>query len=324
MTTPAPQISVVMPVYNGEAFLGPAVESILAQTCRDFEFLIIDDGSTDGTPAILREFEARDPRVRVLCQEHGGLVAALNAGVAAARAPLIARMDADDVSTPERFALQLAYLQAHPECVVLGTAMEVVDPDGAPIYTQPSESSHETLVRNLLMLNPEAKGGMAHPTVMMRREAVLAVGGYRTDYDVEDIDLWLRLAERGRLANLPEICLQYRLHPQSYCHQRSAVLRRGYARLVRNFAPRLGFTPPPDAIFADEPLPGAADPYKHWCRMACLGGHRLTALKYAWRMLRRRRNGASLWSLSDSLLGIGPTDKLKQIYGRLFLRHERI
>src|SRR4051812_12524034 len=155
MTSSARQISVVMPVWNGESFLAEAIESILAQTCRDFEFLIIDDGSTDGTPAILREFEARDPRVRVLWQQHEGLVAALNAGLAAARAPLIARMDADDVSTPERFELQLAYLQAHPECVVLGTAMLVTDPDGAPIYTQPAETCHATLLRNLLMLNPD-------------------------------------------------------------------------------------------------------------------------------------------------------------------------
>lgn len=319
-----PQISVVMPVCNGEAFVAQAIESILAQTYRDFDLLVIDDGSSDGTPAILCDFEARDSRVRVLHQEHKGLVAALNAGLAAARAPLIARMDADDVATPERFELQVEYLQAHPECVVLGTAMDVVDPDGAPIYTQHAETEHETLLRNLLMLNPDAKSGIAHPTVMMRREAALAAGGYRADYEVEDIDLWLRLAERGRLANLPEVCLQYRLHAQSYVHRRSVELRRGYARLLREACPRHGFAPPTEEELTDAPSPGAADPYKHWCRLACLGGHRLTALKYAWRMLRRRPDGTSFWSLSDSLLGIAATDALKHFYGRLFLRHERI
>jgi hypothetical protein len=158
---------------------------------------------------------------------------------------------------------------------------------------------------------------------MMRRDAAVAAGGYRAEYEwIEDIDLWLRLAERGELANLPAVCLQYRLHPESVCYRRSAEQRRSYARLLREACPRHGFAPPEEAT--DGPLPGTADPYKHWCRLACLGGHRLTALKYAWRMLRRRPNGASLWSLSDSLLGIGATDALKQLYGRLFLRHERI
>src|SRR4051794_4532921 len=117
MSTPA--VSIVMPVYNGAAYVAEAVRSILGQTFEDFEFIIVDDGSTDRTPRILHEYERMDRRVRVISRPNTGIVGALNDGVAAAEAPLIARMDADDVSTPQRLHRQVEYLSEHPEVVVL-------------------------------------------------------------------------------------------------------------------------------------------------------------------------------------------------------------
>src|SRR5207237_7493623 len=122
----APRVSVLLPVWNGEAFLEQAMESILRQTLSSFELIVIDDGSTDRTAAIADEFASRDDRVRVLRRPHEGLSATLNAGIAAARGEYVARMDADDISVPDRLQKQVAYLDAHPGSVALGTWIEVL------------------------------------------------------------------------------------------------------------------------------------------------------------------------------------------------------
>jgi len=208
MTRPA--ISVVMSVYNGEEYLAEAVESILAQTFGDFEFIVIDDGSTDGTARMLAEYAARDGRVRVVTQENRGRPAALNLGMEMAQADLIARMDADDVALPERFERQVKFLEAHREVGLLGTGVEHIGPRGqrlgALIAPTEDREIRETMRRWC---------AFRHPTVMMRKAAALAAGGYRSALrDADDYDLWLRMAERTRMANLPQILLRYRIHPK--------------------------------------------------------------------------------------------------------------
>src|SRR5579864_5984497 len=126
-TARVPVISVVMGVYNAQRYVSEAIESVLNQTFGDFEFIVVDDGSTDRTPAILQEYQARDPRLKVLRIAHAGIVAAANAGLAIARAELIARADADDVCLPERFARQVSYMGDHPECVCLGSRMLLIE-----------------------------------------------------------------------------------------------------------------------------------------------------------------------------------------------------
>ena len=121
-----------MSVYNGERFLAPAIESILGQTFGDFEFLILDDGSTDATPRIVAGYAALDPRIRPIIRENRGLVASLNQLLEEARAPIVARMDADDISRPERFAKQAAFLDAHPDYGVIGCWTEDIDENEAP------------------------------------------------------------------------------------------------------------------------------------------------------------------------------------------------
>jgi len=204
---PEPRVSIVMPVFNGGAYLTEAVESLLAQTLSDFELVAVDDGSDDGSVAVLEGFRERDRRVRPIFAAHQGIVAALNRGVTEARAEYVAIANADDVSIPERLARQARYLDEHEQVAVVGSAVETIDEVGRPGHRLrfPSEPGR---VRATLRKH----NCFAHPSVMFRRSVVAAVGGYRIDY-AEDYDLWLRISERFDLANLEEVLVLYRVHP---------------------------------------------------------------------------------------------------------------
>ena len=204
-----PRVSVVMPVHNGGPYLQHAIDSILGQTFTDFEFLIIDDGSTDSTVEVLRPYQVADNRVRVHHQEKAGLVASLNRGCSHARAAYIARMDADDIAFPDRFARQVEFLDRHPEVALVGSAVVRIDATGQEIKRNVCPTSHAEIVQALREYTC-----FTHSTVMMRTEALAAIGGYRPAYrHAEDYDLWLRLAERYQLANLPDPLLYYRVYP---------------------------------------------------------------------------------------------------------------
>jgi glycosyltransferase involved in cell wall biosynthesis len=136
--TVAPLISVLMPIRNGEKYLAEALDSVVAQTLPDFEFIIVDDGSTDSTPALLASYAGYDPRFKILTRDHVGPVEALNIGLAEARGTYIARMDGDDICLPQRFEKQANYLRDHPECVLVGSRVMLIDPEGAELY--PMES----------------------------------------------------------------------------------------------------------------------------------------------------------------------------------------
>jgi glycosyltransferase involved in cell wall biosynthesis len=206
-----PRVSVVLPVYNGAPYVVEAVESILSQTFRDFELLLIDDGSTDTTRELLVPLANRDNRLIIRAEPRRGLVGSLNYGIAIARAPLIARMDADDAALPGRFAAQVAYLVANPDCVAVGTAILKVDAQGR----SKSPPLRQTPRFDPLAFPPEI-GGIPHPTAIMRRSAVVGVGGYRPYfYNAEDRDLWARLWQVGRIHQLPEVGLHYRVHAGS-------------------------------------------------------------------------------------------------------------
>ena len=206
---PSPAISVVLPVYNAEAYVREAVESILAQSFTDFELIAINDGSTDDSGAILRELAARDTRIVLVERPNDGLISALNDGIKSARADLIARMDADDVAMPERFALQHARMVQEPELAVLGSFIRVMDKAGNIIRLSEYPLTPKAAARCL-----ERGCPVIHPAVMMRRDAVLESGGYRKAFPhAEDYDLWLRMSDLGyTIANLPQPLLNYREH----------------------------------------------------------------------------------------------------------------
>jgi glycosyltransferase involved in cell wall biosynthesis len=203
----APALSVIMSVYNNAAHLYPCVQSILQQHFDDFEFLIVDDGSTDGSTDILRELAAKDPRIRLIIRENKGLVASLNELLEAARAPLLARMDSDDIAMPERFAKQIAYLSAHPHIGILGTNTHDLDETGLLLPLPATYPSSPADVGRLLELGPP----VCHPSVMMRTELIRNLGGYRAAFrHAEDYDLWLRAARVTQITSLPERLLLYR------------------------------------------------------------------------------------------------------------------
>lgn len=231
MNEPAPALSVAMSVYNGERFLAAAIESVLAQTFTDFEFLILDDGSQDGTRAMIEDYAARDARIRPIVRENRGLIASLNQLLETARAPLVARMDADDVCRPERFARQIAFLAAHSEIGVLGTWTEDIDEHDQPYHVEAPEHP----VDHAGFLEAVAHGWplLCHPAVMYRRAVVLSVGGYHRAFrHCEDLDLWLRLAEVTRIANIPERLLRYR-HYTSQVSSRHATAQQVGAAVAR-------------------------------------------------------------------------------------------
>ena len=209
---PAPLISVLMPVYNGERFLAAAIDSILAQTFSDYEFIIVDDGSTDGSAAIISDYARRDRRIRPLRHETNlGQSSALNSGIAAARGEFVAGMDADDISLPERLRKQLDYLSSHPHIGAAGVFAREIDADSKPIREVAYPQAHASIIIGMLFGRASLGGAYA----VLRREDLLAVGGYNTKALVNDWELWTRLANRTRFANLPETLYLYRKHEAS-------------------------------------------------------------------------------------------------------------
>ena len=242
-----PAISVILPVYNAEAYVREAVESILNQTFTDFELIIINDGSADGSGAILRELATHDGRIILIEQPNDGLVSALNKGLEMARADLIARMDADDVSMPERFALQHARMVQEPELAVLGSFMHNMDKEG-----------NITKLDQYPLTPKEAachvKGcPVAHATVMMRRGAVLKAGGYRKAFShAEDYELWLRMIDLGyAFANLPQLLYNRRWHGAnvSEVHREIQVRNTNLARAAHRMR-KAGFPDPFEGVEA--------------------------------------------------------------------------
>lgn len=206
------RVDVVLPVYNAEKTVEGAVASIQAQTVRDIRIIIVDDGSTDSTGQILDRIASADKRITLLRRANGGIVDALNEGLAACTADIVARHDADDLASSDRFEKQLAYLRAHPDCIAVSGAVLQIDDVGQPIgpvYALPSPELAD------LDWYPQREPYLIHPFLMARRAAIEQVGCYRHVFHAEDTDLYWRLQEVGRLANMPDLLGMYRIHAQS-------------------------------------------------------------------------------------------------------------
>jgi glycosyltransferase involved in cell wall biosynthesis len=209
---PPPIVSVLMPVYNGEAYVAQAVESILAQTFMDFEFLITDDGSRDRSLEILQDYASRDSRIRLISRENRGLIPTLNELLEQSQGQFLARMDADDIALPNRLTAQVEFLHAHSDYVCVGGCYDLLDQDGLKIMPVFMPTQNEEIQSFIL----SGRTIINHPCAMIRRHALQAIGGYDpTMVTVEDLDLLLRLGEVGKLANLNEFVLRYRLHESS-------------------------------------------------------------------------------------------------------------
>lgn len=202
-----PAVSIILPVFNGQESLASALDSLISQTFRDFELIVIDDGSTDQSQAVLRAYGERDGRVKLYSQANEGLARTLNRGIQLAQGSYFARMDADDISCPERLARQVAFLDTHPEIGVVGTWVKTIGDGVEEVWRYPVRDDG---IRSQLLFN----SSLAHPTVVLRQAVLAAVGGYNGHCTVaEDYELWSRLAAYTQFANLPQVLLLYRRHP---------------------------------------------------------------------------------------------------------------
>jgi glycosyltransferase involved in cell wall biosynthesis len=209
----SPLVSVILPAYNSERFLHKAIESILNQAYRNFELLLINDGSTDSTRQIMQSFS--DERIRII-DNHGnkGLVYSFNTGIEQAKGKYIARMDADDISYPERFAVQVDWLERNPSTSIVAAYIEFIDEEDKPAGTWPLDRKVITYKEIRHMLPRE--NCIAHPTVMGRAD-VFRQFMYMPYQKTEDYDLWLRIATAGLvIEKIPQVLLKYRVHQSSY------------------------------------------------------------------------------------------------------------
>ena len=206
-----PLVSVILPVYNGGIYLHAAISCILDQAYQKIEIIIIDDGSSDDSEYTIRSFN--DPRIKFIKQANQGLAATLNRGIALARGKYIARQDQDDLSNPDRISLQVAYMEDHPDCVLLGSWAQIMEVDRLVERFHRHPVDEFMLRYQLLFNNP-----FVHSSVLLRRSALLEVGGYTTDPErqpPEDYELWSRLSRIGSVANIGEVLLTYREIPGS-------------------------------------------------------------------------------------------------------------
>jgi len=223
----------LLPVYNCPQYVGVAIESILAQTFNEFELLILDDGSTDETPEVIKKYN--DSRIRKFRHPNRGLAGTLNVGIQYSRGEFIARQDQDDVSHPERLSKQVEFLERHPLIGLVGTWAQIIEGDWLVERYHRHPSEPEELRYALLFNNP-----FVHSSVMLRKSVLDAVGGYSTDRDrqpPEDFELWSRLARQAEVANLPEELLHYREIPGSMSRAGPSPFRNHLVRIcIENIA----------------------------------------------------------------------------------------
>jgi len=268
-----PRISILMPVRNEERFLQAALDSLFRQSCTDWELVAVDDGSHDATPDILSRAAARDGRVRVIRRSGGGLVPALNAGLQACRAALLARMDGDDICHPRRLELQAAHLDAHPDTGLLACGFRHFPRTGlkrgmlAYEGWQNALTDHALITRDLYVESP-----FVHPGVMARTSIVAGLGGYRDLGWPEDYDLWLRMAAAGvRFARLPGPLFFWRDHPERATRTMEEYASQAMRRCKFHHL-RQGFLKQCSEIV----IAGAGQEARAWQRLLTADGVRVT------------------------------------------------
>ena len=226
-----PKISVIMPVYNAEVYVSQAIESILNQSYKNFEFIIINDASNDKSLDIINSYKFKDKRIKIITLDNNqGIAIALNNGIAIAQGEYIVRMDADDISLPYRLDKQLNFMESNRTCGVSGSWLETIDRKGNSLDVWKGSLTHENIKSELLF-----NSALYHPTIIFRREIFSSIKQiYNPDFvPAEDYELWSRLSSITKLANIPEILIRYRVHDKniSYVESDKQILQ---ANKVRN------------------------------------------------------------------------------------------
>lgn len=247
-----PAVTVLMAVFNGERWLNQAVESILAQTMANFQFIIVNDGSEDGSPRMLRAFQDRDSRIQIIDKENTGLADSLNVGITCANGDWIARIDADDLSEPHRLQHQLDFVKRHPDIGLLGSGHHEIDENGVVVGTWRYPAIHESLMSRLE--KKIAKGFFAHSSAFYSKRLVKRIGGYRPRIRrSQDYDLWLRLSENVKLACLPEPLIRLRKHVDQISHEEGGrrQITDSHIALISYLLRRQGLQDPVDASVSE-------------------------------------------------------------------------
>lgn len=292
-----PQVSVQMPVFNGVEHLAESIESVLRQTFKDFEFIIIDDGSTDGSLLLLQQYAARDHRIRLFSRENRGLSATQHELVMLARGEFIAQLDQDDVALQSRLELQVNFLNKNPNVVCVGGNYQLIDGANRYLTTLRLPAADA----EIQAANLQGHCALLHPSAMMRREAVRAIGNYDTSYrTATDIDLWLRLGEVGELANIADVILKYRLHDKSASENAGKSQREEARRACENAWRRRGISGVFDAHTAWRPGSDSSSKiqfalqYGWWAWSSC---QRSTAIYYGWKAVKLQLLSLAGWKL---------------------------
>lgn len=275
------RVTVLLPVYNAARYVKAAVQSVRDQTFSDFECLLLDDGSFDGSKDILDEFANMDPRFKVHSWANCGVAKTSNRGLAISSGELIMHMDADDISFPDRFAKQVDFLEHNPACVALGTKTLLMDSEDFPICEFGGIPDHDAIDSEHMA----GRGGaLANPTALIKKSALLSVGGYCEDNAAaHDIDLYLRLAEVGLLANLPEILLLYRQHSESMGYKRASEQILDARKAVRAAKVRRNILDNNASPELRPEVPTIVEQHRKWAWWALNGGNFKTARKHAFK-----------------------------------------
>lgn len=238
-----PDVTVLIPCFNGDQWLRKAIESVLSQTFQNYELILVDDGSTDSTLDIIRRYSDLDERIVVIEKPHTDVSDSLNAGLAKANGTWVARLDQDDVCAPTRLSEQVSFVSDHPDVVFLGSAFIRIDEHGREVKQHGYPASHRRLMVNLERL----KGFCPHSTAFFRLDLARSVGGYRACLNnANDHDLWLRLASHGSLACLSAPLVQCRGHSRQMSHDGAGMpqLVEAVAGSACHFLRKLGSQDP--------------------------------------------------------------------------------
>jgi glycosyltransferase involved in cell wall biosynthesis len=304
---PQPEISILLPVRDSANYLEETIQSLEAQTFQNWECLVIEDGSSDNSPNILENWRQRDTRVRVLSGGGRGIVHALNLAFAEARAPIIARMDADDIALPKRLEKQFAFLASNPNVVACGTGALMIDPAGRPICPINASTDHKGIIERLLRGNASA---IIHPSLMVQTSALRKVNGYQEEFrHVEDFDLYLRLSDIGQLANVDEILLHYRQHKASANVVQKERQRALRLKALNDYRNSKGDPPAEQLEFGRAHLNTLTDLYADWSLKAALVGNQKVAYHYAMSAIIREFWRPKRWKLLWQSYALSPRTK---------------
>ncbi len=296
MDKSSPKVSVLMSVYNGSRYLQKSIKSILTQTFADFEFIIINDCSTDNTEKILREYSEKDERIVLINNsENLGLTKSLNKGLSHAQGEFIARMDYDDIAISNRLEKQVEYLRQNPNCVAVGSEILIIDPDGSPIGIKGQSVKHEQIEQILL----SGRGGaIVHPSVMMSRLALEKVNGYNPEFVLaQDLDLFLRLAEIGVLANIPQVLLKYRQHFNRMTDVKRDIQLKTAFEIVTRARVARGLGKLPENSFEKPRLISPRERREQWIKTAITHNYYLTSYKHLFILVMQNPHSLKTWKL---------------------------